>query len=174
MTAYSRKRAVAVHEAGHTVTAYLHGCKFKSVSLGDGRRHGSFAPAPARGCFTPEVLERRGMVLLAGSEAERVWCARAPGAPGAPADWLERATAGRGRDLQSARVLAEYACAGDVSLCKSWLGHIRGQVLGLTGRGSGDCGDERFWQLTSALADALRSSWILRGKEATRVLDRAA
>jgi hypothetical protein len=99
MAGWSQKRAIAVHEAGHAVTAWLLGRQFKTVSIGDGRRHGRFKLAPAGDWDAPATMEDRAVVLLAGSEAERVWSA---GATGAAEDWLGRAAAARALDLRSA------------------------------------------------------------------------
>lgn len=169
--AYSLNRSLAIHEAGHCAAAWLLGHKIKSVHLGDGRS-GGIELGRVPGWPAAEALEAAAMIALAGSESERSWNARNPDAP---PGWLERVAEGRGHDLQLARAVALHACAGDVDLAKYWLGqHVRGRVLSLTGYGSEDQGDERFWRLTAALAGVLRSEWVLTGREARRVLERAA
>lgn len=132
MPGYSLKKSLAIHEAGHCAAAWLLGHKIKGVHLGDGLT-GGVELARAPGWPSAEAMQARTVILLAGSDAERTWCAQNPDAPAA---WLERVTEGRTHDLDRARAVALRVCGSDVALAKTYLGCVRDQVLDLTGRNS--------------------------------------
>lgn len=114
MTGYPLDKSLSIHEHCHVAAAWMLGHKVKAVRLGDetAGKHaaaGMTELAPRR-LPSAEAIEERTMIVVAGSEGERVWNARHPDAP---AGWLERVAAARGHDLDLAKALALAACADD-------------------------------------------------------------
>ena len=68
-------RRIAIHEAGHTVMAYLQGKTSKGVSItpGNGARGWSrYTPVCTRDCGDMPELEKCALIAMAGFAAEKV------------------------------------------------------------------------------------------------------
>ena len=86
------QRCIAIHEAGHAVMSYLLGVRITEISVvEDDDSLGRIHHAPPGGDWLhPDIevntrirnwLEVRIMICLAGSETQRAWYRRQPGAP---------------------------------------------------------------------------------------------
>jgi hypothetical protein len=114
---------------------------------------------------TERMIGDHVMTCLAGGETERAWFARLPSQPDG---WEDMVRAGMGNDWHSAVDLASYISGTDPTL-RAYLEWQRQKVLDLTGRGL-DYGDERYWALVTALADAVQVVGTLSWPRARAVL----
>ena len=189
------ERSTAVHEAGHAVMAYLLGRPFTSISVvPDGDALGQVSHALPGAWFRPDVevtarvrnrIEDHVMISLAGAEAESAWYARQPDAP---PGWEEHVSDGADHDMRAALDLADYVCGGSVPEVEAYVEWLRHRVLNFTGRGpSFDVaefmpeapafvvdhyrgGDDRFWAMVEALADAVQAAGSLSWRRARAVM----
>ncbi len=174
--------------------AYLLGRAFTTISVEpDDDSLGRVSHAAPGAWFRPDIdasgrarrlIEHRVMILLAGAEAERAWLASLADVPN---DWEELVTTGAAHDYSAAADLAGYAC-GSVPELEAYVEWLRQGVLGHTGRGADHdpseymqpvdpviarrirFGDERFWVLVTALADAVQEAGTLTWRQAQTVL----
>jgi len=192
---HSPGRRVAIHEAGHAVMAYLLGRPFTSISIeADDESLGRVCHRLPGSWFRPDIeitararnmIEDRVMILLAGTETERAWTQRQPDAP---EGWEQDADDGAEHDLHAAMDVASYVSDGDVPELEAYFEWLRQRVLGYTGRGAGfDVaaitpdppaflvrhyreGNDRFWVLVTALADAVQTAGSLSWPRSRDVL----
>jgi hypothetical protein len=190
-----QSRSTAIHEAGHAVMAYLLRRPFKSVSvIADDDSYGRVQSDVPGKWFRPDlevsararsVIEDRVVITLAGGEAEWAWYAWQPDAPDG---WQDHVQAGMAGDLRWAIDLAYYAAGESIPELEAYVEWLRQKVLSYTGRGADydvtrhnpkphdsevkayRDGNERFWTLVNALADALLAGGELSWQEARRVL----
>lgn len=198
---YSPERGTAMHEAGHAVMAYLLRRPFTEISVvEDDGTFGRVRHAPPGEWFQPDIevngrarslIEDRVMIALAGTETETAWCARLPDAPD---EWEQHVSNGASEDRSNAISMADYVCGGVPEL-EAYIEWLRQRVLGFTGRGAGfdagafhkdpgpfvvasyRSGNQRFWALVTALADAVQAAQTLpwrRAREVLREADRRA
>jgi hypothetical protein len=191
-------RSTAIHEAAHAVMAYLLRRRFKSVSIKEdddsyGRVHSVapgdwFRPDLEVNARTRDMIEGRVMISLAGGEAEQAWAARQPDAP---EGWEEKMRTGMGYDLRAAIDLAGFVSGGSIPALEAYVEWLRQSMLNYIGRGPdydvtrhvvnpGERevkhyrdGDERFWALVNALADALLANGELSWRQARKILSEA-
>lgn len=188
----SADRATAIHEAGHGAMAFMLGRPFKTISvIPDEQTMGRVESAFPGDWFRPDItvdgrtrtlIEDRVMIALAGSETEAAWYARRDDAP---AGWEQMVSDGGAMDRDNAVWLAGYMCGGSVHELEPYLEWLRQRVIGIAGRGPGyeaaagehevivrrqRLGDDRFWVLTEALADAVAESGTLPWRRARAVL----
>lgn len=173
---YSAQRRVAIHEAGHAVMAYLLGRAFAAISVvDDGDSYGRVQHGPLGDWFRPDIeingrirnrIEDEVMFSLAGAATEERWASRALNRP---ADWEERLLADAQHDRNRAVHFADYMC-GSTEELEAYIEWQRQRVLNYTGRSETDTGQERFWCLVAALADAVQDAGVLRWRRAREVL----
>lgn len=165
---FGRRRSAAVHEAGHAAAAWLLGIKVKGLTLGADRDEGAVdLGGYGRRSGDPGAVEDRAVVLLIGSETERVWAASTRGAPD---DWLGRMRDGRLGDMSQFRQVAALVAGPDDDRAHAWYTHVRGRALKATGRRRAGEGDASYWDLVGDLAGTLLEAGELSGAEARRIL----
>ncbi len=192
---YSPERSTAIHEAGHAVMAYLLGRPFTTISVvEDAHSYGRVLHRAPGEWFRPDIeinartrtmIEDRVMICLAGAATEEAWWSRQPGAP---EGWRELVDRGAADDLSKAVDLADHMGGGSPPETEAYIEWLRQRVLGYTGRGPEfDVaafipdpmpsavrhyreGNERFWSLVVALADALQANEMLHWRQARAIL----
>jgi hypothetical protein len=190
---YTYERRTAVHEAGHAVMAYVVGRPFTTITVvADDDSYGRVHCALPGDWFQPDIkftsrirtrIEDHVMIALAGAETEEHWVTRTQGAPD---DWEDHLKVGAAHDMSTAWDLASYAC-GSAEETTAYIEWLRQRVLNRVGRLDGGIsenehpdvaararyGNERFWALVGALADAVTAAGTLRWRQARDVLKAA-